>query len=47
MPRLLDLFCGVGGAGMGYWARPKQIGQAVPPAYTQWIGEQLMAILKS
>jgi len=32
-PRLLDLFCGAGGAAMG------------PPAFTRHIGEQLMASL--
>lgn len=36
-PRLLDLFCGGGGAGEGY----RRAGLAIPPAYTEWIGRQI------
>jgi len=27
------------------WATPKECTQAIPPAYTQWIGERLMEVL--
>lgn len=74
-PRLLDLFCGAGGASMGYhqagfgpyfavygdgggkgsverWQQAmgidwtdvrKEIAEAIPPAYTEFIGRQLLA----
>jgi hypothetical protein len=38
-PRLLDLFCGAGGAAVGY----HRAGFAVPPAFTQHIGELLLS----
>jgi len=41
-PRLLDLFCG-GGAAMGY--HRAEVNEAIPPAYTEWIGAQLLAAL--
>lgn len=28
------------------WATPKEIGQAVPPVYTEWVGSQLLAALE-
>ena len=57
--RILDLFCGAGGASMGYSrafpdadivgvdlvAQPNYpfafVQQAIPPAYTEWIGRQV------
>lgn len=62
-PLILDLFCGAGGAAMGYsragfrvvgvdiapqkamdidWMGQKELAQAIPPAYTEWIGRQLI-----
>jgi DNA (cytosine-5)-methyltransferase 1 len=46
-PRLLDLFCGAGGAAMGIdWMTVNELAQAIPPAYTEYIGEQLMRVLR-
>lgn len=46
--KLLDLYCGVGGAGYGYVQAgfdvtgvKKKLAEAIPPAYTHYIGEQL------
>lgn len=47
--RLLDLYCGAGGAGqdrrdaMGIqWMTGKELSQAIPPAFTKFIGGWLM-----
>lgn len=46
-PLLLDLFCGAGGAAMGIdWMNGDELSQAIPPAYTAWIGRQLLVALK-
>lgn len=54
MPLLLDLFCYDGGAGMGYARAGFEVvgvdiemewdalREAIPPAYTEWIGAFLM-----
>lgn len=45
---LLDLFCGAGGAAVGYhleWMTQRELTQAVPPAYTEFIGRQLLSNL--
>ena len=35
-------------AGMGIdWMTAGELSQAIPPAYTQWIGEQLLAHLEA
>ena len=36
-PRLLDLYCVAGGA---------ELSQAIPPAYTEWLGVRLAAHLR-
>ena len=43
--RILDLFAGAGGAAMGVdWTiTTRELSEAVPPAFTQWIGEQFAA----
>lgn len=34
-------------AGMGIpWMTGQELGEAIPPAYTQWIGEKLLAVLE-
>jgi hypothetical protein len=55
--RLLDLFCGAGGAAMGYHRAGftdivgvdvktvAELSQAIPPAYTEFIGRQLLQVL--
>jgi hypothetical protein len=69
-PRMLDLFCGAGGATKGYQrsglyvvgvdvkpqpnycgdefhqADADELKEAIPPAYTEWIGKHLMAVLE-
>lgn len=41
--KLLDLFCGAGGAAMGYHqAGFDELREAIPPAYTRYIGEQFL-----
>lgn len=43
MIRLLDLFCGAGGASVGIdWMQKTELAQAIPPAYTEFLGRQLM-----
>lgn len=45
--RLLDLFCCAGGAGMGYHrAGFEVVAQAIPPAYTEFLGYQLIERVK-
>ena len=44
--RALDLFCGAGGAARGYADAGFDVvgidvAQAIPPAYTQFLGEQI------
>jgi site-specific DNA-cytosine methylase len=59
-PRLLDLFCGAGGAAVGYhragfevvgvgidWMSASELNQAIPPAYSEFIGHQLLQHLQS
>lgn len=42
-PLLLDLYCGAGGAAMGIdWMTNTQLNEAIPPAYSEWIGRQLL-----
>jgi DNA (cytosine-5)-methyltransferase 1 len=42
-PLLLDLFCGAGGAAMGIdWMNGHELNEAIPPAYTEFIGRQLI-----
>lgn len=56
--KLLDLFCGAGGASMGYFRAgfdvtgidkkpmPRYpLAEAIPPAYTYYVAEQLKMIL--
>jgi site-specific DNA-cytosine methylase len=43
-PRLLDLFCGAGGAAMGYHRAGFD---AIPPAYTEFVGRQLLAYVEA
>ena len=48
--RLLDLCCGAGSCAMGYklavddidWMNDREIAQAIPPAYSQFMGEQFL-----
>lgn len=52
MLRCLDLFCGAGGAGEGYRragfdVTGAELSQAIPPAYTEWLGNQAMKVLHS
>jgi hypothetical protein len=48
-PRLLDLFCGAGAKAMGIdWMKTrKELAQAIPPAYTEFIGRQLLNALET
>lgn len=51
-PILLDLFCGAGGSAMGYyragfdWMNRSEMAEAIPPAYTLFIGSQLIPIIR-
>lgn len=48
--RLLDLCCGAGSCAMGYklavddidWMNDREIAQAIPPAYTRYIGNDFL-----
>jgi site-specific DNA-cytosine methylase len=56
-PRCLDLFCGAGGAAMGYaragfavqgvdrLRQRHELAQAIPPAYTAHLGRQALLLL--
>lgn len=42
MIKVLDLFCGAGGAAMGIdWMTVKEISESVPPAYSKYLVEQI------
>ena len=48
--RLLDVCCGAGSCAMGYklavddidWMNDREIAQAIPPAYTRYIGNDFL-----
>ena len=49
-PRLLDLFCGAGGATRGYqmagFEVRDEMAEAIPPAYAECVGRQILAALE-
>lgn len=46
--KLLDLFCGAGGASVGYhWMNRAELAESIPPAYTEHIGRQLIDHLEA
>jgi hypothetical protein len=41
-PRLLDLYCRAGGAAMDWTDDRRNLAEAIPPAYTEYIGAHLI-----
>jgi len=47
-PTLIDLYCCAGGASMGInWMVRDELREAIPPAYTKFIGSALLAHIAS
>lgn len=46
-PRLLDAYCCAGGASVGYARDTVCLAEAIPPAYTEHLGAQLLAAVRN